>query len=144
MADLSDPVVTSLIITNVAGLVVQAINLYREQRNRNWQVEDRREARESREELHAKLDDTQRHITEANDDQTHRIAEIGAAIIDHPKLETIERKVRDLGQRIPAKPIRFDDVAHILAQRHTDDRRHGEQVERRRAAEQRADAEHEG
>jgi len=148
---LSDQSVLLLITAfgSIAGLVVQ---LYRESRNRRWQLEDRRLSTAARSALHEKMEETTARIelsaSNVTDDLTHRVAEIGSVLIDHPRLTHIEEEVREMNKRVPTTSIRSSDVAVITGQRRDQgpDRRHEDShvvIERRRRQHD-ADQQHEG
>lgn len=138
------------VIAAVGSLVKGAHEWRREQRNREWLREDR----EFQRQMHTRIDDTQQQISDAAtmskaalaeaNDVNHKIAEMGAALYEHPKLDAIETTVRDLSKRVPLTAIRSSDVTRIVVQReHPGERRHEREPTERRAGAERRNGAHE-
>jgi hypothetical protein len=105
---------TAILIASLVGIALQ---IYRENRARRWQIEDREYARQTRQEVVQKIDENTA-ISQQAAEQTATVAEEVRATVTEPLQETAAI-LKNIAERpiLPVAVVRRDDAEHIIDQR---------------------------
>ena len=107
-----------VLLTTIAGILLQ---LYRENRARRWQVEDREWSRQQGVKLETKIDentaisrDAIEHANHVNEKIAHVAEEVRTNVTE--PLQTTTAILRDIAERpiVPVAVLRRDDADHII------------------------------